>query len=73
MISSSRGKASRELALIDGIRARLACVLTECGFAEVACACRNETPVPDGDLRATVEAMVRNVIRAQKRNRRVGA
>jgi 4-hydroxy-tetrahydrodipicolinate synthase len=55
-----------ELALMDGLRARLACVLTDCGFAEAAHACRNKTALPDRDLRATVEAIVRNLIRAHQ-------
>ena len=43
----------------------IACVLTDCDFSAAAHACQNKTTVPDGDLRATVEAIVRNVIRAQ--------
>jgi dihydrodipicolinate synthase/N-acetylneuraminate lyase len=57
--------SAAELALMDDIRARIACVLTDCGFSEAAHACRTKTAVPDTDLRATVEAIVRNVIRAQ--------
>jgi dihydrodipicolinate synthase/N-acetylneuraminate lyase len=57
--------SAAEMALMDDIRARIACVLTDCGFSEAAHACRSKTAVPDTDLRATVEAIVRNVIRAQ--------
>ena len=57
--------SAAEMDLMDDIRARLACVLTDCGFSEAAQACRTKTAVPDGDLRATVEAIVRNVIRAR--------
>lgn len=51
-----------ELDLMGDIRARIACVLTECGFSEAARACQNKVQVPDSDLRATVEAIVRSVV-----------
>ena len=51
-----------ELDLMADIRARIACVLTECGFSEAARACQSKATVPDGDLRATVEAIVRSVV-----------
>lgn len=57
--------SAAEMVLMDDIRARIACVLTDCGFSEAAHACRTKSTVPDGDLRATVEAIVRNVIRAR--------
>jgi 4-hydroxy-tetrahydrodipicolinate synthase len=48
-----------ELELMAGIRSRIACVLTECGFSDAARAC---SAVQESDLRATVETIVRNVI-----------
>lgn len=53
-----------ELDLMGDIRARIACVLAECGFAEAAHHCNNQLQVPDADLRATVEAIVRSVVAA---------
>lgn len=52
----------RELDLMGDIRARIACVLAECGFAEAARHCNERQQVPDVDLRATVEAIVRSVV-----------
>lgn len=54
-----------ELEIMADIRARIACVLTECGFSEAARACQNTADVPDSDLRATVEAIVRSVVAAR--------
>ncbi len=54
-----------ELDLMDDIRARIACVLTECGFSEAASACKNKANIPNNDLRATVEAIVRSVVAAR--------
>lgn len=51
-----------EIALMGDIRSRIACVLTECGFSEAANACQNKTAAAHGDLRATVEAIVRSVL-----------
>jgi dihydrodipicolinate synthase/N-acetylneuraminate lyase len=53
-----------EIELMGDIRRRIACVLTECGFAEAAQACQSEELIPDPDLRSTVESIVRNVLRA---------
>ncbi|MGB1127433.1 MAG: hypothetical protein ACPG3X_03560 [Opitutales bacterium] len=51
-----------ELDLMDDIRGRIACVLTECGFAEAASQCK--CPAPNGDLaHVEVEAIVRDVMR----------
>ncbi|MGJ8653789.1 MAG: dihydrodipicolinate synthase family protein [Opitutaceae bacterium] len=50
-----------EYKLMDDIRGRMACVLTECGFSEAASKCQN---VAVGDLgRVDVEAIVRDVMR----------
>jgi 4-hydroxy-tetrahydrodipicolinate synthase len=49
-----------EMELMDDIRTRIACVLSECGFSEAASTCRNQ--VLDFDLRTTVEAIVRSVV-----------
>lgn len=54
-----------ELDLMSDIRGRIACVLKECGFSEAANACANKTSLPDHDLRATVEAIVRSVVTAR--------
>jgi 2-dehydro-3-deoxy-D-pentonate aldolase len=51
-----------EMDLLADIRARIACVLSECGFSEAASACENRVALPDQDLRATVEAIVRSVV-----------
>ncbi|MEX1119304.1 MAG: hypothetical protein WEB60_10985, partial [Terrimicrobiaceae bacterium] len=56
-----------ELDLMGDIRARIACVLAECGFAEAAHHCNNRQQVPDADLRATVEAIVRSVVASSPR------
>jgi len=48
-----------EIALMDDVSARIACVLTECGFSEAAHACRAN---PAAASRAEVEAIVRNVV-----------
>jgi 4-hydroxy-tetrahydrodipicolinate synthase len=57
--------SSQELATMETVRSRVACVLSECGFSEAASACQNAVDVPDGDLRATVEAIVRSVVAAR--------
>jgi len=49
-----------ELKLLADVRARIGCVLAECGFSEAARACEND--LPDQDLRATVEGIVRRVL-----------
>lgn len=54
-----------ELDLMADLRSRIACVLAECGFSEAAHACQNKVTLPDGDLRATVEAIVRSVVAAR--------
>ena len=53
--------APDERRLMDDIRGRIACVLTECGFSEAASQCKCPT---GGDLgRVDVEAIVRDVMR----------
>lgn len=44
------------------IRSRIACVLAECGFTEAASACQTKQSIPDDNIRATVEEIVRRVI-----------
>lgn len=51
-----------EVEHFNAIRAKLACLLSECGFAEAAHACGRGETEPAADLRATVEAIVRNVV-----------
>jgi len=54
-----------ELDLMADIRARIACVLTECGFSEAAQACQNKVTLQNSDLKATIEAIVRSVVAAR--------
>jgi len=49
-----------EIEKMDGIRARIACVLAECGFAEAAAACRTTLDSPSRD---DIENIVRNILR----------
>lgn len=57
--------SSQEMAAMETVRSRVACVLAECGFSEAARTCQSTADVPDGDLRATVEAIVRSVVAAR--------
>ncbi|MBU3666495.1 MAG: dihydrodipicolinate synthase family protein [Chthoniobacterales bacterium] len=49
-----------ELEKMADIRARIACVLAECGFPEAAQACGRAMPAPD---RGQVESIVRNILK----------
>jgi dihydrodipicolinate synthase/N-acetylneuraminate lyase len=49
-----------EIEKMADIRARIACVLAECGFPEAAHACSRAMPAPD---RAQVEAIVRGILK----------
>lgn len=51
---------------MEDIRARIACVLAECGFSEAAHACVNARQglAADPDLRNEVEAIVRKVMQS---------
>ncbi len=53
-----------EKVLMGDIRARIACVLAECGFGEAAqdCVKLNKGLAPDSDLRDQVESIVRGVM-----------
>jgi 2-dehydro-3-deoxy-D-pentonate aldolase len=54
-----------ELEKMDDIRSRIACVLTECGFAEAASACPTATPSALGaPSRDAIESIVRNILRS---------
>jgi len=53
--------AAAELELMADIRARIACVLTECGYPDAAKFC-GPTPVGSAVSRVDVEAIVRDVI-----------
>ncbi|MEO0509803.1 MAG: dihydrodipicolinate synthase family protein [Verrucomicrobiota bacterium] len=56
--------SEEEIALMGGIRSRLACVLAECGFAEAAHACvsRESAAPQDAELREKIEDIVRGVV-----------
>ena len=61
--------SNQEKLLMEDIRARIACVLAECGFSEAASACTKEARGLSADpkLRAQVEAIVRNVMQSLER------
>ena len=54
--------AAAELELMADIRARIACVLTECGYPEAAKFCNSTPPAQSSVSRVNVEAIVRDVI-----------
>ena len=54
--------AAGELALMADIRARLACILAECGYPEAAKFCHSTPPTQTAVSRMNVEAIVRDVI-----------
>lgn len=54
--------AAGEIELMADIRARIACVLTECGYPEAAKFCSSEPPARTAVSRVNVEAIVRDVI-----------
>lgn len=58
--------SAKELDLMADTRARIACVLAECGFPEAANSCRKGEQVSDDTLRTTVEEIVRRVVNASR-------
>lgn len=54
--------SAAEDAKLDEVRARVACVLTECGFAEAAHACPTMAQIDPTQLRETVETIVKRVL-----------
>lgn len=58
--------SAEEKVLMEDIRARIACVLAECGFSDAAHACVNTSQglAPDPALRDEIESIVRSVMRS---------
>jgi dihydrodipicolinate synthase/N-acetylneuraminate lyase len=50
-----------ELEKLGEVRSRIACVLSECGFPEAACACEENKGLSGENLQAVVETIVRQV------------